>query len=97
MAEFFRVVGKSMLPTLRSHDVLLTFLPQNIKKEDVVVVQTHLGLVVKRIHEFHGETVILRGDNSAIESSICNKPIAVDDIVGKVHWRFRLPLSFAGL
>jgi|TARA_B100000768_G_C11249979_1_gene363637 phage repressor protein C with HTH and peptisase S24 domain len=97
MAEFFRVEGKSMLPTLRSHDVLLTFLPQNIKKEDVVVVQTHLGLVVKRIHEFHGETVTLRSDNNVIESSICNTPIAVEDVVAKVHWRFRLPLSFARL
>jgi phage repressor protein C with HTH and peptisase S24 domain len=97
MAEFFRVEGKSMLPTLRSHDVLLTFLPQNIKKEDVVVVQTHLGLVVKRIHEFHGETVILRSDNNVIESSICDTPIAVEDVVAKVHWRFRLPLSFARL
>jgi phage repressor protein C with HTH and peptisase S24 domain len=86
-----------MLPTLRSHDVLLTFLPQNIKKEDVVVVQTHLGLVVKRIHEFHGETVTLRSDNNVIESSICNTPIAVEDVVAKVHWRFRLPLSFARL
>ena len=95
MAEFFRVEGDSMLPTLRSHDVLLTFLTQNIKKGDVVVVQTYMGLVVKRIQEFHGATVTLRGDNSALDSSICNQPIAVAGIVGKVLWRFRLPFSFA--
>lgn len=84
-----------MLPTLRSHDVLLTFLTQNIKKGDVVVVQTYMGLVVKRIHEFHGATVTLRGDNRALDSSICNQPLAVEGIVGKVLWRFRLPFSFA--
>lgn len=95
MAEFFRVEGDSMLPTLRAHDVLLTFSTQNIKKGDVVVVQTYMGLVVKRIQEFHGATVILGGDNSTLDSSICNQPLAVAGIVGKVLWRFRLPFSFA--
>lgn len=97
MAEIFRVQGKSMLPTLRSDDFIFSARARELKRGDLVVAQTQVGLVVKRVDKLSDNYIYLRGDNSNSESFICHQPLETSAVVGKVYFRFRFPLSFAAL
>ena len=86
-----------MLPTLRSDDFIFSARAREIKRGDLVVAQTQVGLVVKRVDKLTENYIYLRGDNSNSESFIYHQPLETSAVVGKVYFRFRLPLSFAVL
>ena len=59
-----RVMGDSMLPTLRPGNIIVGIWPRYIRPGDVVIVR-HEGLdKVKRVKDLVGDRVYLVGDNA---------------------------------
>lgn len=79
----FRATGGSMQPTIR-HGELITVIPlpvADIQMGDILLYQTHRKIVAHRLVELGSNgTFILRGD----ALSVCDKPIASYQILGKV-------------
>lgn len=83
-----------MQPFLSAGDFVVTRRTQNISVGDVVVVDDErVGNIVKRIVSAAKDEVVLAGDNPRLESSCCEYPHKRSSILGRVVFRFRLPLS----
>lgn len=83
-----------MQPFLSAGDFVVTRRTQNISVGDVVVVDDErVGNIVKRIVSAAKDEVVLAGDNPRLESSCCEYPHKRSRILGRVVFRFRLPLS----
>lgn len=83
-----------MLPTLRPEDLVLVLKNSQLAAGDVVVADVApVGLVVKRLRWFQDGQVSLYGDNPDATSSVCDRPISLDSILGRVFLRIRRPLS----
>ena len=83
-----------MLPTLRPQDLVLVLKNSQLAAGDVVVADVApVGLVVKRLRWFENGQVSLYGDNPDATSSVCDRPISLDSILGRVFLRIRRPLS----
>ena len=83
-----------MLPTLRPQDLVLVLKNSQLAAGDVVVADVApVGLVVKRLRLFQDGQVSLYGDNPDATSSVCDRPISLDSILGRVFLRIRRPLS----
>lgn len=94
MPEVFRVNGTSMLPTLRPQDLVLVSKNSQLANGDVVVADVApVGLVVKRLRLSQDGKVSLYGDNPDATSSVCDRPISPESILGRVLLRIRSPLS----
>ncbi|MAD07097.1 MAG: S26 family signal peptidase [Gammaproteobacteria bacterium] len=94
MPEIFRVHGTSMLPTLRPQDLVLVLKNSQLAAGDVVVADVApVGLVVKRLRLSQDGQVSLYGDNPQATSTVCDRPISLDSILGRVFLRIRRPLS----
>ena len=94
MPEVFRVHGTSMLPTLRPQDLVLVLKNSHLAAGDVVVADVApVGLVVKRLRLSQDGQVSLYGDNPDATSSVCDRPISPESILGRVLLRIRSPLS----
>jgi phage repressor protein C with HTH and peptisase S24 domain len=83
-----RVVGKSMLPTLRPDRIVLaTGLFHRLVPEQVVVVQ-HDGIEkIKRIKKIHAGRIFVVGDN--INASIDSRSfgwLPLSSVIAKVIW-----------
>ncbi len=63
MFYFRRVVGNSMVPTLRNEQVILVLTTRNFRVGDVVVGFMDRREVVKRITKMRHGAVYLEGDN----------------------------------
>ena len=94
MPEVFRVNGTSMLPTLRPQDLVLVLKNSQLAAGDIVVADVApVGLVVKRLRLSQDGQVSLYGDNPDATSSVCDRPISPESILGRVLLRIRSPLS----
>ena len=82
----FKVVGNSMMPTLKPGQDLISFnWFINPKIGDLVVVQVGGKEMIKRVHYIHGREVIVQGDN-LLESTDSRHfgAVNIDQVVGKV-------------
>ena len=83
-----------MLPTLRPQDLVLVLKHLQLVNGDVVVAHVApVGLVVKRLRLSPDGQVSLYGDNPEATSSVCDRPISLESILGRVLLRIRSPLS----
>lgn len=83
-----------MLPTLRPQDLVLVLKNSQLAAGDVVVADVApVGLVVKRLRLSQDGQVSLYGDNPQATSTVCDRPISLDSILGRVFLRIRRPLS----
>ena len=83
-----------MLPTLRPQDLVLVLKNSQLAAGDIVVADVApVGLVVKRLRLSQDGQVSLYGDNPDATSSICDRPISPERILGRVLLRIRSPLS----
>ncbi len=83
-----------MLPTLRPQDLVLVLKNSQLAAGDVVVADVApVGLVVKRLRLSQDGQVSLYGDNPDATSSVCDRPISAESILGRVLLRIRSPLS----
>jgi phage repressor protein C with HTH and peptisase S24 domain len=83
-----------MLPTLRPRDLVLVLKNSQLAAGDVVVADVApVGLVVKRLRLSQDGEVSLYGDNPQATSNVCDRPISLDSILGRVFLRIRRPLS----
>ena len=83
-----------MLPTLRPQDLVLILKNSQLAAGDVVVADVApVGLVVKRLRLSQHGKVSLYGDNPDATSSVCDRPISPESILGRVLLRIRSPLS----
>lgn len=94
--RFYRVIGDSMLPTLKNNDYVLgySFLWMNFKINDLVVVNhPEYGVIVKRIVDMDIKTkekkYALSGDNQSKSTSSEKMGwIMPEQIIAKVLWAF---------
>ena len=83
-----------MLPTLRPQDLVLVLKNSQLAAGDIVVADVaSVGLVVKRLRLSQDGQVSLYGDNPDATSSVCDRPISPESILGRVLLRIRSPLS----
>ena len=83
-----------MLPTLRPQDLVLVLKNSQLANGDVVVADVApVGLVVKRLRLSQDGQVSLYGDNPDATSSVCDRPISPESLLGRVLLRIRSPLS----
>ncbi len=75
------VVSGSMEPVLSVNDMIIVRPAKSYAVDDIVVFQTPTGLVVHRIVEIDGETVVTMGDANAPTK---DEPIQMRDIKGRV-------------
>tara|TARA_B100000965_G_scaffold232508_1_gene194696 strand:+ start:819 stop:1097 length:279 start_codon:yes stop_codon:yes gene_type:complete len=74
-----------MLPSFKNGDFVLAKKSCNYQIGDVIIYETkEFGLVIKRLASIENNTVFLTADNSRLESSICNIPLSIDGVIGKV-------------
>lgn len=82
-----RIVGTSMLPTLRPDQIVVVLRPAKYKSGDVVVVRHHGIEKIKRIAELQNDTVYLEGDNTAASTDSRHFGYLPSTVIkGKVIW-----------
>ena len=74
------VLTGSMEPTIMTDELIIVQAADSYQPDDIVVYQTGKILVVHRIVEMDGESVITRGDANNVE----DEPIALNQIKGRV-------------
>tara|TARA_Y100001970_G_C13900376_1_gene683336 strand:- start:295 stop:573 length:279 start_codon:yes stop_codon:yes gene_type:complete len=80
-----------MLPSFKNGDYVLAKKCRSYRIGDVIIFETkEFGLVIKRLISIENKTVFLKADNSRLESSICNIPLSIDGIIGKVVLKSKL-------
>lgn len=84
-----RVEGDSMVPTLVDGDYVLARRKIASLGDVVLIRHSSLGLIVKRISSFRGETqrYTVAGDNPLSTSSEVLGPVIVDAVIGVIYWR----------
>ena len=88
MLKVFRVVGDSMLPTLKSNDIVITSSFKNVSEKDVVVLNTILyGNIIKRVSAIDDKKIDVESDNKKTYSTACQNRYFMSDIVGKVIFK----------
>ncbi len=74
-----------MAPFYSDGDYVLIITLGEIRIEDPIVADIEdVGLVLKRVKYIDDSKMILKGDNLRFDSSICNIPLDIDFVVGKV-------------
>lgn len=82
-----RVIGSSMLPTLRNGAIILAFKKKHIRVGDVVVARLEGREVVKRVQSILNDEYFLVGDNSAHSSDSRTKgAVQRADILARIVW-----------
>ena len=88
MLKVFKVVGDSMLPTLKPNDLVITSSFKKMNKRDIVVLNTNIyGNIVKRISIIDSTKINIESDNKKTYSSTCQRSYFVSSIVGKVIFK----------
>lgn len=80
------VMSGSMEPTLSANDLVFVHEEDDYEVDDIVVYQSGSMLVIHRIIDIQGDTVLLQGDaNNAVDD-----PISISDIKGKLAYAIPL-------
>jgi phage repressor protein C with HTH and peptisase S24 domain len=88
MFRIFKVSGESMKPNFKSNHFVLTRKTNNIKENDVVVINLdHYGNILKRVSSIGQNGVKLQSDNPIYESTSTFGSHEVSKIVGKVIFK----------
>tara|TARA_B100001057_G_scaffold284856_1_gene285132 strand:+ start:1459 stop:1824 length:366 start_codon:yes stop_codon:yes gene_type:complete len=85
--KIFKVSGTSMSPTLVEGEfVLSTNLKTKlqVKPEDLVILKTSSGYIVKRILRETSDSIVLKSDSSKDTSVYCYRPLPKKKLVGRV-------------
>ena len=83
------VMSPSMEPVLRTNDLVIVTEQDSYELDDIIVYQEGKMLVIHRIVNIDGDTVITKGD----ANNVSDDPISMEDIKAKLS--FRIP--FIGL
>lgn len=83
MLKIFRVRGSSMRPTLLNRD-LVAVISGAIDINDLVVVGTSGGFIVKRVATMGESWLTLKSDNTHTESYFCFRQVSRSLVVGRV-------------
>lgn len=81
------VMSGSMRPALSIDDLIIVRKTEELSVDDIVVFQDVSSLVVHRIVDIEGDTIITKGD----ANNIADKPVEVSQVKGKVI--YALPMA----
>lgn len=85
MFQYFKIKGESMLPTLRSGDIVMTSNLVEINRNDIVVFNdATYGMVVKRVRSIKKNYFKVKSDNLKTDSPVCSTLHPNRNIIGKI-------------
>ena len=85
MFQYFKIKGESMLPTLKSGDIVMTSNLVEINRNDIVVFNdATYGTVVKRVKSIKKNYFKVKSDNLKTESPVCSTLYPNRNIIGKI-------------
>ena len=85
MFQYFKIKGESMLPTLKSGDIVMTSNLVEINRNDIVVFNdATYGTVVKRVRSIKKNYFKVKSDNLKTESPVCSTLYPNRNIIGKI-------------
>ena len=85
MIQYFKIKGKSMLPTLQSGDIVMTSNLVEINRNDIVVFNdATYGTVVKRVRSIKKNYFKVKSDNLKTDSPVCSTLYPNRNIIGKI-------------
>ena len=85
MFQYFKIKGESMLPTLKSGDIVMTSNLVEINKNDIVVFNdATYGTVVKRVRAIKKNYFKVKSDNLKTDSPVCSTLHPNRNIIGKI-------------
>ena len=85
MFQYFKIKGESMLPTLKSGDIVMTSNLVEINKNDIVVFNdATYGTVVKRVRSIKKNYFKVKSDNLKTDSPVCSTLHPNRNIIGKI-------------
>jgi len=79
-----------MTPNFYENDIVLSFRYfRSLKVNDVILINIpKIGTVIKRITSINGKELGITGDNMEYSSEIYNKKYKINDVLGKVLFKF---------
>ena len=79
-----------MTPNFYENDIVLSFRYfRSLKVNDVILINIpKIGTVIKRITSINGKELSITGDNMEYSSEIYNKKYKINDVLGKVLFKF---------
>ena len=79
-----------MTPNFYENDIVLSFRYfRSLKVNDVILINIpKIGTVIKRIKSINGKELSIAGDNMEYSSEIYNKKYKINDVLGKVLFKF---------
>ena len=85
MFQYFKIKGESMLPTLKSGDIVMTSNLVEINRNDIVVLNdATYGTVVKRVRSIKKNYFKVKSDNLKTDSPVCSTLHPNRNIIGKI-------------
>ena len=85
MFQYFKIKGESMLPTLKSGDIVMTSNLVEINRNDIVVFNdATYGTVVKRVRSIKKNCFKVKSDNLKTDSPVCSTLHPNRNIIGKI-------------
>ena len=89
MLSFVQVSGRSMMPSFKPRQYVLSVKSKNIKKNDVIVFRDNLDKkFIKRVSWIDRGKFQVESDNSDYPSMITSKILKTKNIIGKVVFKF---------
>ena len=79
-----------MTPNFYENDIVISFRYfRSLKVNDVILINIpKIGTVIKRIKSINGKELSIAGDNIEYSSEIYNKKYKINDVLGKVLFKF---------
>lgn len=93
MLRLLRVAGDSMAPTAGAGSLVLALpWPRRwLRVGQLVIARVDAdALIIKRLRQVDGDSIVLSSDNPHVESAYCNVPLSLHRIVARA-----VPLSVA--
>ena len=79
-----------MTPNFYENDIVVSLRYfRSLKVNDVILINIpKIGTVIKRIKSINGKELSITGDNTEYSSEIYNKKYVINDVLGKVLFKF---------